>query len=127
MYLRPVQLSAGSDADILEQEALMAKVFSYFKRSLPLAKKAVSYLESRSINYQLHEIGYNSGRLHVKSKNHHLVSSMVKYGLLKPRTTGGYCVWAKDCVIFPLNTRSIKLYYYTAAVSVTMRISGIFI
>jgi len=102
-------LSAGSDADILEQEALMAKVFSYFKRSLPLAKKAVSYLESRSINYQDHETGYNSGGLHVESKNHHLVSSMVKYGLLKPRATGGYNVWAKDCVIFPLKNREHKI------------------
>ena len=104
----PVQLPAGSDADILEQEALMAKVFSYFKRSLPLAKKAVSYLESRGMNYQVHEIGYNSGGLHVESKNHHLVSSMVKYGLLNPRSTGGYSVWAKDCVIFPLKNREHK-------------------
>lgn len=107
--LPSVQLAAGSDADILEQEALMAKVFSYFKRSLPLAKKAVSYLESRSINYQTREIGYNSGGLHVESKNHHLVSSMVKYGLLKPRSTGGYSVWAKDCVIFPLKNREHKI------------------
>jgi len=108
VVLPAVQLPAASDADILEQEALMAKVFSYFKRSLPLAKKAVSYLESRGINYQVHEIGYNSGGLHVESKNHHLVSSMVKYGLLKPRSTGGYSVWAKDCVIFPLKNREHK-------------------
>ncbi|WP_298731725.1 CHC2 zinc finger domain-containing protein [uncultured Chitinophaga sp.] len=107
--LPSVQLPAGSDADILEQEALMVKVFSYFKRSLPLAKKAVSYLESRSINYQLHEIGYNSGGLHVESKNHHMVSSMVKYGLLKLRSTGGYNVWAKDCVVFPLKNREHKI------------------
>jgi DNA primase (bacterial type) len=107
--LPAVQLSAGSDADILEQEALMIKAFSYFKRSLPLAKKAVSYLESRSINYQLHEIGYNSGGLHVESKNHHMVSSMVKYGLLKLRSTGGYNVWAKDCVVFPLKNREHKI------------------
>jgi DNA primase/DNA-binding MarR family transcriptional regulator len=109
VVLPAVQLAAVSDADILEQEALMAKVFSYFKRSLPLAKKAVSYLESRGINYQTREIGYNSGGLHVESKNHHLVSSMVKCGLLKPRSTGGYSVWAKDCVIFPLNNQEHKI------------------
>ena len=108
VVLSAIQLPAASDADILEQEALMAKVFSYFKRSLPLAKKAVSYLESRGINYQVHEIGYNSGGLHVESKNHHLVSSMVKYGLLKPRSTSGYSIWAKDCVIFPLKNREHK-------------------
>lgn len=108
VVLPSVQLPAASDADILEQEALMARVFSYFKRSLPLAKKAVGYLESRGINYQIREIGYNSGGLHVESKNHHLVSSMVKYGLLKPRSSGGYSVWAKDCVIFPLKNREHK-------------------
>jgi DNA primase len=93
----------------LEKEALMGKVFSYFKKSLPLARKAGEYLQGRGIDPQQHDIGYNSGGLHGESKNHHLVSSMEKYGLLKRRPAGGYNVWAKDCVIFPLRSVEHKV------------------
>jgi len=98
-----------TEADELEKAALMGKVFSYFKKALPLTKKAVDYLQGRSIDYTCHEIGYNSGGLHGESKNHHLVASMEKYGLLKPRPAGGYNVWAKDCVIFPLRNNEHKI------------------
>ena len=98
-----------TEADELEKEALMGKVFSYFKKSLPLTRKAGEYLQSRGIDPQQHDIGYNSGGLHGESKNHHLVSSMEKYGLLKRRPAGGYSVWAKDCVIFPLRSVEHKV------------------
>jgi DNA primase len=93
----------------LEKAALMGKVFSYFKKALPLTKKAVDYLQGRSIDYTQHEIGYNSGGLHGESKNHHLVASMEKYGLLKPLPVRGHNVWARDCVIFPLRNSEHKI------------------
>jgi DNA primase len=93
----------------MDKIAVLTKVFTYFKVSLPRTKKAVDYLHGRSINYQVHEIGYNSGGLHGESKNYHLVESMVKYGLLKPRAAQGYMVWAKDCVIFPLRNKENKI------------------
>jgi DNA primase len=98
-----------TEADELEKAALMGKVFSYFKKALPLTKKAVDYLQGRSIDYTQHEIGYNSGGLHGESKNHHLVASMEKYGLLKPLPVRGYSVWARDCVIFPLRNAEHKI------------------
>jgi len=98
-----------TEGDELEREALMGKVFSYFKRSLPLTQKAGAYLQGRGIDSQQHDIGYNSGGLHGESKNHHLVASMEKYGLLKRRPAGGYSVWAKDCVIFPLRNSEHKV------------------
>ena len=97
------------EADELEKAALMGKVFSYFKKSLPLTKKAVDYLQGRCIDYPAHEIGYNSGGLHGESKNHHLVNSMEKYGLLKPLPVRGHSVWARDCVIFPLRNSEHKI------------------
>jgi DNA primase len=97
------------EVDELEKAALMGKVFSYFKKALPLTKKAVDYLAGRSIDYTRHETGYNSGGLHGESKNHHLVSSMEKYGLLKPSPIKGYSVWARDCVIFPLRNAEHKI------------------
>jgi DNA primase len=98
-----------AEADFLEKAALMTKLFLYFKKSLPLTRKAVDYLETRAINYQAHEIGYNSGGLHGESKNHHLVSSMEKWGLLKHLPTRGHSVWAKDCIIFPLKNPDNKI------------------
>jgi len=95
--------------DELEKQAVLGKAFSHFKRALPLTKKAVEYLQVRGIDPQQHEIGYNSGGLHGDSKNHHLVAGMEKYGLLKHRPAGGYNVWAKDCVIFPLRNSEHKV------------------
>ena len=98
-----------TEADELEKAALMGKVFSYFKKALPLTKKAASYLQGRGIDYTQHEIGYNSGGLHGEGKNHHLVASMEKYGLLKSLPVRGHSVWARDCVIFPLRNAEHKI------------------
>lgn len=108
----PAKLASAKlfiEADELEKAALMGKVFSYFKKSLPLTKKAVDYLQGRCIDYPQHEIGYNSGGLHGESKNHHLVASMEKYGLLKLLPVRGHHVWARDCVIFPLRSAEHKI------------------
>ncbi len=98
-----------AEADFLEKAALVTKLFMYFKKSLPLTRKAVDYLQSRCIDYTQHETGYNSGGLHGESKNHHLVSSMEKFGLLKLLPTRGHTVWAKDCIIFPLKNPDNKI------------------
>jgi DNA primase len=98
-----------TEADELEKEALMGKVFTYFKRALPLTRKALEYLQGRGIDPERQEIGYNSGGLHGESKNHHMVASMEKYGLLKPRPAKGHSVWAKDCIIFPLRNSEHKV------------------
>ena len=97
------------DAAPLEKIAVITKLFKYFTKALPLTKKAVDYLQSRSLDYKQHEVGYNSGGIHVESKNHHLIESMVKYGLLKVRPGNGYSVWAKDCIIFPLKNQDNKI------------------
>jgi DNA primase len=95
--------------DELEKQAVLGKVFGYFKRALPLTKKALEYIQGRGVDSSQHEIGYNSGGLHGESKNQHLVAGMEKYGLLKRRPAGGYSVWAKDCVIFPLRSVEHKV------------------
>ncbi|WP_315824049.1 CHC2 zinc finger domain-containing protein [Paraflavitalea speifideaquila] len=86
----------------MDKTALLTEVFGYYKSGLYRSKKAVDYLQSRSINYKLTEAAFNSGGLHVESRHQHLVQSMVQYGLLKPRPAGGYNVWARDCILFPL-------------------------
>ena len=106
--------AAGSElfiepGDELERQAILGKVFNYFKRALPLTRKAYEYLQGRGLDWEQHGIGFNSGGLHGESKNHHLVAGMEKYGLLKSRPAKGYSVWAKDCVIFPLRNKEHKV------------------
>ena len=74
-----------------------------------MTPRAVNYLEGRALDYRMHEVGYNSGGLHVESPNHYLVKSMVHYGLLKPLAAKGYRVWAKQCIIFPLKNKEHKI------------------
>ena len=98
-----------SETDNLDRIAVLTKVFGYYKKGLPLAKKAVEYLASRSISYKLTETAFNSGGLHVDGKHPHLIASLVKYGLLKPLPAGGYTVWAKDCILLPLKNEDNKI------------------
>lgn len=96
-------------ADLLAREALLAKVFTYYRMGLARSKKAVDYLQGRCLEYGKLDIAFNSGGLHVESKHHHLVDSMVQYGLLKPRPKAGYSAWAKDCILFPLKSADNKI------------------
>ena len=97
------------ESNVLDKIAVLTKVFSYYKSGMRSSKKAIAYLESRSIDYKLCEVAFNSGGLHGESKNHHLVESMVRHGLLKPRPAGGYTVWARECVLFPLKNAANKI------------------
>lgn len=93
----------------IDKIAVLTKFFTYYKTGLARSKKATDYLQSRCIDYRIIEAAFNSGGLHVESKHHHLVESMVKVGLLKPLPTNGYSVWAKDCIIFPLKNQDNKI------------------
>jgi DNA primase len=108
--LTPPKLSTlpGLQTD-LDRLAVVAKLYQYFKAALAASKKATAYLQGRGLDYKQHEVGYNSGGLHVESKNRYLVEGMVKAGLLKPNAVKGYNVWAKDCVIFPLKGQDYKV------------------
>jgi DNA primase catalytic core len=98
-----------TSTDDLTTEAILTKVFTYYKQGLPRTKKAVEYCKHRCLDYTKLELAYNSGGLHVESKNHHLVKSMTEAGLLKPRPNQGHNVWAKDCIWFPLKSQDNKI------------------
>ena len=89
----------------LEKIAVITKLFKYFTKALPLTKKSVDYLESRNINYKLHEVGCNAGDWHHKLNEKNFIVSCEQYGLLKSRPAGGFSTWAKDCIIFPLKNQ----------------------
>ena len=97
------------EADTMAKEAVLTKLFKYFTRALPLTKKAIEYLEGRSLDYKQHEAGYNTGDWHHKLNEKNFIASCEKYGLLKPRAAAGFNVWAKDCIIFPLKNIDNKI------------------
>lgn len=99
----------SEQTDGLDRIAVLTKVFSFYKNGLPGSARAVEYLKTRSLNYKLHEIAFNSATLHGRSERRHLTESMVKYGLLKPLPTKGYAVWAKDCILLPLKNEDNKI------------------
>lgn len=93
----------------LEKIAVVTKLFKYFSKALPLTRKAVDYLQSRAIDYKLHEAGYNSGDWHHKLNEKNFIASCEQYGLLKAKPAGGFTTWAKDCIIFPLKNQENKI------------------
>ena len=97
------------DAEVMAKEAVLTKLFKYFAKALPLTKKAVDYLQSRSLDYKLHEAGYNSGDWHHKLNEKNFIRSCEQCGLLKSKPAGGYIAWARDCIIFPLKNQENKI------------------
>ena len=77
------------EADLLAKEAVLSKVFTIFKNSLPRNPKAIKYLQSRGLEYKQHEIGFiNAGYRHELGKE--LTERLAKHGLLILKPAGGY-------------------------------------
>jgi DNA primase catalytic core len=96
------------ETDSLTKSAVLSKAFGLFKKALPLTKRAVEYLQSRSLDYKQHETGFiNAGYHHELTKE--LTESLAKFGLLKPKPSGGFTTWAKDCIVFPLKNQEGKI------------------
>jgi len=92
----------------LEKIAVVTKAFKSFSKALPLTKKAVEYMQSRGLDYKLHEAGFISDRYHHELSKE-FIAACVKVGLLKSLPVKGYSVWAKDCIIFPLKNADNKI------------------
>jgi DNA primase len=90
---------------------ILEKIFTYFQNGLKsgIAKKPKEYLQSRNLNPELFELGYNSGQFHHRGKlNEQEQNACIEAGLLIPysgsipKAKGAtYSPFAKDCIIFP--------------------------
>jgi len=96
------------ETEPLEKIAVLTKAFKGFSKALPLTKQGVEYLQSRGLDYKLHEAGFISDRYHHQLTKE-FIESCLKVGLLKPLPAQGYSVWAKDCIIFPLKNQENKI------------------
>jgi DNA primase len=98
---------------------ILTKIFTYFKNGLHsgIAKRPTEYLQSRNLNPELLELGYNSGQFHHRGGlNETDKQACINAGLLNPYkgsvpnakgTT--YTAFAKDCIIFPLKNKQNQI------------------
>ncbi|ELR68002.1 CHC2 zinc finger domain protein [Fulvivirga imtechensis AK7] len=97
-------------------------MFTYFRNGVHNSKPAKEYLESRNLDKDKIQVGYNSGQFHHGSrKEKHLVESCLKYGLLLDRghvnnRTGekAYSPFGKNCIVFALRNpqnQVVSLYF----------------
>lgn len=94
------------------RQAVLTKLFSYFKNAVSGSNPAKDYLENRNLDFTKIEVGYNSGQFHHGTrKDQHMIASCLKYGLLldKGRTsrTGdpAYQPFGKHCIVFALKNK----------------------
>src|SRR5258705_9413191 len=62
--VQPAAAKLFIEAEPLEKIAVVTKTFKSFSKALPLTKKAVEYMQSRGLDYKLHEVGFISDRYH---------------------------------------------------------------
>jgi DNA primase catalytic core len=98
---------------------ILTKIFNYFQNGLNsgVARKPKEYLQSRNLNYELLEIGYNSGQFHhrgkLESKEQEACINaglLIPYNGSVPNANGTtYTAFAKDCIIFPLKDKQNQI------------------
>ena len=96
-----------NQAPLLDRVAALNKAFDYFKsgirRSSPQIKQ---FLEKRGLDLNLlPEMGYNSAQIHLR-ENKKYIDSYLNAHLLTKNASGGYRVFGKHCVIFPLKNQA---------------------
>lgn len=100
----------------LTRSAVLLKMFMYFRNAIYNSRPAKEYLESRHLDFEKLEVGYNSGQFHHGTrKDEALIKSCVKYGLLldkgKKGRTGepAYQPFGKGGICFALKNREGKI------------------
>ncbi|MFN7602870.1 MAG: toprim domain-containing protein [Bacteroidota bacterium] len=96
------------------REEFLTKMFTYFKNAVYNAKTAQAYINGRSLDFNVIEIGYNAAQFHHGNrKDETLLKNCVQYGLLKPtnrmnardKETNVYSVFGKFCIAFALRNK----------------------
>ena len=98
---------------------IISKIFTSFRKGLQsnLAKNPSEYLQQRSLNSELLEVGYNSGQFHHRNRlSEEDFKACINVGLLVPYkgyTPNGnkqvYTAFANNCIIFPLKNKQNKV------------------
>lgn len=91
---------------------ILTKMFTYFKNAVHNSPPAKQYIESRKLDYEKLEIGYNSGQFHHgQRKDETLIRQCLQVGILQDAglisKTGdkAYRPFGKWCIVFPLRNK----------------------
>jgi DNA primase len=98
---------------------ILTRIFESFTNGLhsPISKRPKAYLQARRLDYNLLEMGYNSGQYHHGGKLSELeIKAWLSAGILIPykgsvpngRGTA-YTCFARDCIIFPLKDKEGRI------------------
>ena len=96
---------------LLDKIAALNKAFDYFKTGIRShSPKLKKFLADRGLNINLitatgTAMGYNSAQIHHR-ENKKYIESYLNIHLLSKNPHGGYRVFAKHCVLFPLKNKS---------------------
>lgn len=104
-----------------ERIAFLTKMFLSFRKGLLSSNPAKDYCHSRALDYELLEVGYNSGQFHHGTrKEEQLINDCLQYGFLtmagtNSRTGGqAYKVFGNKGIVFPLKNKAneiVSLYF----------------
>ncbi len=112
--IKPTESKPIKNKPMQNHTEILTQIFESFKNGMqsPVSKKPKEYLQSRGLNYEVLEVGYNSGQFHHRGKlNQQDLQACINAGLLIPykgKTPNGssnYTPFAKDCVIFSLRNK----------------------
>lgn len=104
-----------------ERTAFLTKMFLSFRKGLLSSNPAKDYCHSRVLDYELLEVGFNSGQFHHGTrKDEKLINDCLQYGLLtmagtNSRTGGqAYKTFGNKGIVFPLKNKAneiVSLYF----------------
>lgn len=104
-----------------ERTAFLTKMFLSFRKGLFNSNPAKEYSQSRNLDFETLEIGFNSGQFHHGTrKDEKLINDCLHYGLLtlggtNSRTGGqAYKPFGNRCIVFPLRNKEndiVSLYF----------------
>ncbi len=104
--------SPAQAAKNLTKQAVLTKMYSYFKNAVYNSKPAQEYLISRKLDYRQTEVGYNAGQYHHGTrKDEALIKSCLEIGLLQESGNksrmgeAAYSVFGKYGIVFALKDK----------------------
>jgi DNA primase len=106
----------AATAQSVSKADILTKMFTYFKNAVHNSPPAKQYIESRKLDYEKLEIGYNSGQFHHGArKDETLIKQCLQVGLLQDAgltsKTGdkAYRPFGKWCIVFPLKNKANQI------------------
>jgi DNA primase len=110
----------------VERTTFLEKMFLSFRKGLLCSDPAKDYCQSRNLDFDKLEIGFNSGQFHHGArKDEKLINDCLNYGLLtlagtNSRTGGqAYKPFGNKCILFPLKNKENQIvsFYFRSIIN----------